>query len=78
MTRDAYLRSVGYWLGDLPWSTRRDLMAELRGHLEELPADTELTSSGLRRSTPPICGPQPDSSAAAGLWLSCEHVAHGT
>ena len=38
MTRDDYLRRVGYSLNDLPWSMRRDLLAELRGHLEELPA----------------------------------------
>ena len=42
MTRDEYLRRVGYWLNDLPWGTRRDLMAELRSHLDELPADTDL------------------------------------
>ena len=41
MTRDEYLRDVGYWLRDLPWSTRRDLMSELRGHLDELPADMD-------------------------------------
>lgn len=41
MTRDAYVRSVGWWLRDLPWSTRRDLLAELRGHLDELPTDTD-------------------------------------
>ena len=46
MTRSEYLRSVGFWLRDLPWGTRRDLMAELRGHLEELPAGTDLTELG--------------------------------
>ena len=30
MTRDEYVRNVGWWLRDLPWSTRRDLLAELR------------------------------------------------
>jgi len=42
MTPEEYLRSVGYRLVDLPWSTRRELLSELRGHLEELPADTDL------------------------------------
>ncbi|HEY2741583.1 MAG TPA: hypothetical protein VGI69_05315 [Gaiellaceae bacterium] len=42
MTRDQYVRDVGHWLHDIPWSTRRDLLAELRGHLAELPADTDL------------------------------------
>jgi HAAS len=42
VTQDDYLRQVGYMLNDLPWSTRRDLLAELRRHLEELPADTDL------------------------------------
>jgi hypothetical protein len=41
VTRDEYVRNVGFWLRDLPWSTRRDLLVELRGHLEELPADTD-------------------------------------
>jgi hypothetical protein len=42
VTRDEYLRSVSFELGDLPWSMRQDLLAELRGHLEELPAGTNL------------------------------------
>lgn len=42
MTRADYVRSVSFELGDLPWSMRQDLLAELRGHLEELPADTDL------------------------------------
>jgi hypothetical protein len=46
MTRNEYLRSVGFWLRDLPWSTRRDLMAGLRSHLDELPADTDLGELG--------------------------------
>ncbi|HZT85322.1 MAG TPA: hypothetical protein VE984_07885 [Gaiellaceae bacterium] len=46
MTRDEYLSRVGFWLRDLPWSTRRDLMAGLRSHLAELPADTDLTGLG--------------------------------
>jgi hypothetical protein len=42
VTREDYLRSVGFWLRDLTWRTRRDLKAELRGHLDELPAGTDL------------------------------------
>jgi hypothetical protein len=49
MTAEEYLRTVGYRLIDLPWSTRRDLLAELRAHLNELPADADL----LARLGPP-------------------------
>lgn len=42
MTPEAYLRSVGNRLNDLPWGMRRDLLAELRAHLNELPAGTDL------------------------------------
>lgn len=42
MTREEYLRHVGYWLGDLPWGMRQNLLAEIRTHLDELPADTDL------------------------------------
>lgn len=42
MTAEAYLRSVAHGLRDLPWRVRRDLLAELRGHLDELPAGTDL------------------------------------
>jgi hypothetical protein len=42
VTHDQYLRNVGHSLRDLPWGVRRDLLAELRGHLNELPADTDL------------------------------------
>jgi hypothetical protein len=42
MTPEAYLRSVGYWLSDLPWRMRRDLLSELRSHLDELPHETDL------------------------------------
>jgi hypothetical protein len=49
MTRDEYLRRVDFRLRDLPWATRRDLLAEIRGHLDELPADTHL---GARLGTP--------------------------
>jgi hypothetical protein len=41
VTRDQYLYQVGLWLRDLPWSTRRNLLAELHAHLDELPADTD-------------------------------------
>jgi hypothetical protein len=42
VSRDEYLRNVGYRLNDLPWGMRRDLVAELRGHLDELPPGTDL------------------------------------
>jgi hypothetical protein len=42
VTPDEYVRNVGWWLRDLPWSTRRDLLAELRAHLDELPPGTDL------------------------------------
>jgi hypothetical protein len=42
VTPDEYIREVGYWLNDLPWSMRRDLLAELRTHLDELPPGTDL------------------------------------
>jgi hypothetical protein len=44
VTRDEYVRNVGWWLRDLRWSTRRDLLTELRAHLDELPADTDLSA----------------------------------
>jgi len=49
MTRDEYLRRVEYRLRDLPWGARRDLLAEIRAHLDELPPDTDL---GARLGTP--------------------------
>lgn len=42
MTADEYLRQVEFALRDLPWGQRRDLIAELRRHLAELPPDTNL------------------------------------
>jgi hypothetical protein len=60
--RDEYVRDVGYWLGDLPWSTRRDLLAELRAHLDELPPDTD-----LRPQLGPPEAYAKDLRAAAGL-----------
>jgi hypothetical protein len=43
MTSDDYLRRVGSALGDLPWQQRKELLAELRGHLADFPADTDLS-----------------------------------
>lgn len=42
MTAEDYLRRVAFELRDLPWQLRQDLVAELRAHLSELPADTDL------------------------------------
>jgi hypothetical protein len=42
VTADDYLRLVALELRDLPWRMRRDLLSELREHLGELPADTNL------------------------------------
>lgn len=39
---EEYLRRVDLWLRDLPWKVRQQLVAELRGHLSELPAGTDL------------------------------------
>lgn len=46
MTAEEYLRRVNYWLNDLPWGTKRDLLAELRAHLAELPAGSDLNELG--------------------------------
>lgn len=42
MTREDYLRHVDYRLDDLPWGMRQNLLAEIRTHLDELPASTDL------------------------------------
>lgn len=42
MIAEEYLRLVGFELRDLPWAMRRDLLSELRGHLDELQADSGL------------------------------------
>jgi hypothetical protein len=42
VTSEQYLGRVEAALRDLPWRTRRDLSSELRAHLAELPADTDL------------------------------------
>ncbi len=62
MTPDEYLRDVGYWLNDLPWGMRRDLLAELRAHLDELPPGTN-----LRAELGPPKAYAGDLRAAAGL-----------
>ena len=46
MTADEYVRRVNYWLTDLPWGTKTELLSELRGHLSELPEGTDLASLG--------------------------------
>lgn len=42
MTAEDYLRRVWFALHDLPWRTKRELIAEIRSHLEELPPETDL------------------------------------
>ena len=66
MTADDYLRSVSFELRDLPWGQRRDLLTEIRTHLDELPAGTDLGRGWERpRNTPPTCArPQAWSAAA--------------
>ena len=44
MTPDEYLREVSFALRDLPWGQRRDLVADLRHHLAELPPETDLVA----------------------------------
>src|SRR5262245_26244499 len=39
-----YVRQVDGALRDLPWSQRRDLVADLRNHLAELPPETDLVA----------------------------------
>jgi hypothetical protein len=43
VTADDYLHWVGFELHDLPWRMRRDLLAELREHLAELPEGTNFS-----------------------------------
>jgi hypothetical protein len=59
---DDYLRSVSFELGDLPWGQRQELLAEIRTHLDELPAGTDLEA---RLGTPKKYAA--DLRAAAGL-----------
>jgi hypothetical protein len=42
VTAEDYVRRVGFALVDLPWKTKRDLLAELREHLAELPHEMNL------------------------------------
>jgi hypothetical protein len=49
MISDDYLRRVGFALRDLPWRMRRELLAELREHLAELPAEADV---GARLGSP--------------------------
>jgi hypothetical protein len=42
MIAEDYVRMVAFELRDLPWRMRRDLVSELRGHLDELPPGTDL------------------------------------
>jgi len=62
MTTADYLRSVSFELGDLPWGQRQELLAEIRGHLAELPPGTDLDE---RLGTPENYAA--DLRAAAGL-----------
>lgn len=61
MTADEYVRRVNYWLTDLPWGTKNELLAELRRHLSELPEGTDLASLGTPEQY------AADLRAAAGL-----------
>lgn len=45
MNAEKYVRRVASELRDLPWKQRRDLVAELRGHLGELPEGTDLPAA---------------------------------
>ena len=44
MTAAEYVRRVEFWLRDLPWRMRQELLAELRTHLSEVPAGTDLAA----------------------------------
>jgi hypothetical protein len=61
VTTDEYVRRVNYWLTDLPWGTKKQLLSELRGHLTELPEGTDLGSLGTPEQY------AADLRAAAGL-----------
>jgi hypothetical protein len=62
VTANEYTREVERALRDLPWSQRRDLVADLRNHLTDLPPDTNLVE---RLGTPERYAA--DMRAAAGL-----------
>jgi hypothetical protein len=61
VTAEEYVHRVNFWLTDLPWSTKKALLSELRGHLAELPADTDLDTLGTPEQY------AKDLRAAAGL-----------
>lgn len=61
MTADEYVGRVNFWLSDLPWSTKKALLSELRAHLAELPAGTDLDTLGAPEQY------AADLRAAAGL-----------
>ena len=61
MTADDYVRRVSYWPSDLRWSTKKELLSELRGHLSELPEGTDFASLGTPEKY------AADMRAAAGL-----------
>jgi len=61
MTADEYVRRVNYWLTDLPWGTKKELLSELRSHLAELPEGTDLATLGAPEQY------AADLRAAAGL-----------
>ena len=42
LTSDEFVRRFAFALRDLPWRTRRELVADLEDHLAEIPADSEL------------------------------------
>lgn len=46
MTPEEYVRRVYFWLSDLPWSTKKELLSGLRVHLAELPPGTDLEALG--------------------------------
>jgi hypothetical protein len=62
VTADSYLHRVDAALRDLPWKMRRDLVSELRVHLAELPAESDLE---VRLGTPEDYAA--DLRAAAGI-----------
>ena len=61
MTADEYVRRVSFWLSDLPWRTKNELLSELRGHLAELPPEADMRTLGAPEQY------AADLRAAAGL-----------
>jgi uncharacterized membrane protein len=62
MIAEHYLSDVSFELRDLPWRMRRDLIAELRGHRDELPTGTDLVG---RLGTPKEYGAELRSAAGS-------------